>query len=197
VDSTASRTRGEICFRGPNVMQGYWRNDKRRRRRSTPRLVPHGDVGFLDADGFLWITDRKKEILSSPTARRWRAAHRERLAAAAAHRSGHAGGRAPQLHLDLIVPDWAAIERFALRNGIAGDREALSHDQRVVSLVEAEVEAVNAKLSRYEQVKKFWIVPAEWTTESGELTPTLKLKRRLIQERFASSIEKLYPEAKR
>jgi long-chain acyl-CoA synthetase len=93
----------------------------------------------------------------------------------------------------LIQPDFVTLEEFALKNGIATKGDQLVADQRVVSLIEAEVEAVNKQLSRYEQIKKFWIMPAAWTVETGELTPTLKLKRRIISDKFKSVIESLYP----
>ena len=93
----------------------------------------------------------------------------------------------------LIQPDFEALELFAQANGIAATGEQLVADQRVVSLFEKEVEAVNAQLSRYEQIKKFWIMPAAWGVDSGELTPTLKLKRRIISDKFKAVIDGLYP----
>ena len=187
---------GEICFRGPNVMGGYWQDERATKAAFDGDGWFHtGDVGFVDAGGYLWITDRKKEILVLSNGKKVAPQPIENALQLQPHiAQAMLVGDGRNYVTTLIVPDWATIDRFALGNGIAGDRDALSRDQRVVSLIEAEVEAVNAKLSRYEQVKKFWIVPAEWTPESGELTPTLKLKRKLISERFASLIEKLYPD---
>jgi long-chain acyl-CoA synthetase len=195
-DSTGKpHPEGEICFKGPNVMQGYWRNDAATKEAFDAQgWFRTGDVGYLDADGFLWITDRKKEIIVLSNGKKVAPQPIENALQLQPHiAQAMLVGEGRNYVSSLVVPDWQAIERFALRNGIAGDRETLARDQRVVSLIEAEVEAVNAKLSRYEQVKKFWVVPAEWGTETGELTPTLKLKRRTIQERFAPFIEKLYP----
>jgi len=188
---------GEICFRGPNVMRGYWRNEAATREVFDADGWFHtGDVGFLDPEGFLWITDRKKEIIVLSNGKKVAPQPIENALQLQSHiAQAMVVGEGRNYVTTLIVPDWAAIERFALRNGIAAkDREALSRDQRIVSLIESEVEAVNATLSRYEQVKKFWIVPAEWTTDSGELTPTLKLKRRQIQDKFGPLIDKLYPD---
>src|SRR6185503_514225 len=93
----------------------------------------------------------------------------------------------------LLVPNWETVEKFCLENGIAReDRARLVADTRIVSLFEREVEAVNAHLSRYEQIKQFWILPAEWTVETGELTPSLKIKRRIILDKQKESIKKLY-----
>jgi long-chain acyl-CoA synthetase len=94
------------------------------------------------------------------------------------------------------VPNWDALEKFALSNGIAReDKARLVADQRVVSLIEREVEAVNKTLSRYEQIKKFWILNQEWSVESGELTPSLKIKRRIILDKWKEAVGKLYPAA--
>jgi len=189
---------GEICFKGPNVMQGYWRNERATREAFDAAGWFHtGDVGYVDPDGYLWITDRKKEILVLSNGKKVAPQPIENALQLQPH-IGQAMvlGEGRNYVATLVVPDWEALERFALRNGIAArDPEALSKDQRVVSLIESEVEAVNRTLSRYEQVKKFWIVPAQWTPESGELTPTLKLRRKLIQERFAAFIDRLYPGA--
>jgi long-chain acyl-CoA synthetase len=187
---------GEVCFRGPNVMQGYWRNERATREAFDAEGFFHtGDIGYLDNRGFLFITDRKKEIIVMSNGKKVPPQPVENALQLQPHiAQAMVLGENRNYIATLIVPDWAAIDKFALANGIAAkDRDRLVADQRIVSLIEREVEAVNAKLARYEQVKKFWILPAEWTVEGGELTPSLKLKRRVITERFKTFIDRLYP----
>ncbi|MES2155630.1 MAG: long-chain fatty acid--CoA ligase [bacterium] len=189
---------GEICFRGPNVMQGYWRNEEATKAVFDADGWFHtGDIGYVDADGYLFITDRKKEIIVMSNGKKVAPQAIENALQLQPHiAQACILGEQRNYIAALVVPNWQALETFALAAGIAAkDRERLAADPRVVSLVEAEVEAVNATLSRYEQVKKFWIVPVEWSVESGELTPSLKLKRRIIQDKFKLLVERLYPEA--
>lgn len=186
---------GEICIKGPQVMKGYYRNKKATDEVFDKQGFFHtGDIGYVDDDGFLFITDRKKEIIVMSNGKNVAPQpieNRLKLQPHIAQACLIGDGR--KYISALINPDFEALERFATANGIAAQGEALVADQRVVSLVEKEVEAVNKDLARYEQVKKFWIVPADWTVETGELTPSLKLKRRVINERFRELIERLYP----
>ncbi len=186
---------GEVCYRGPNVMQGYWRNDKATREVFDREGWFHtGDIGYVDADGYLFITDRKKEIIVMSNGKKVPPQSIEGALKLQPHiAQACLLGEQRNYIATLLVPDWDALEKFALANGIAAaDRERLVSDPRVVSLFEREVEAVNAGLSRYEQIKTFWVLSADWTVESGELTPSLKIKRRVIAEKFRPAIEKLY-----
>ncbi|HET6398586.1 MAG TPA: long-chain fatty acid--CoA ligase [Candidatus Thermoplasmatota archaeon] len=187
---------GEICFKGPNVFQGYWKN-KEATKEAFDRdgWFRTGDIGYLDADGFLFITDRKKEIIVMSNGKKVAPQPIENELKMQPHIAQAAVlGEQRNYIAALIVPDWEQLEKFAQQNGIAvQDRERLCADPRVVSLIEGEVEAVNRRLSRFEQVKKFWIVPRDWTVDSGELTPSLKLKRRVIHEKWGDLISKLYP----
>ncbi|HUR60967.1 MAG TPA: long-chain fatty acid--CoA ligase [Candidatus Thermoplasmatota archaeon] len=189
-------TQGEICFRGPNVMQGYWRNEKATREVFDAEGFFHtGDIGYVDDQGYLFITDRKKEIIVMSNGKKVPPQPIENALQLQPHiAQAMILGENRNYISTLIVPDWQALDKFSLANGIAAnDRDRVVADQRVVSLIEREVEAVNATLARYEQIKKFWILPAEWTVEGGELTPSLKLKRRIITERFQAFIDRLYP----
>ncbi len=186
---------GEICFKGPNVMQGYWRDEVATRAVFDKAGWFHtGDIGYVDADGFLFITDRKKEIIVMSNGKKVAPQVIENALQLQPHIvQACLLGDGRNYIAALVVPNWPAVETFAVEFGIhATDRERLAADPRVLSLIEAEVEAVNARLSRYEQVKKFWIVPAEWSVESGELTPSMKLKRRVIQDKFKGMVKGLY-----
>jgi long-chain acyl-CoA synthetase len=178
-------------------MRGYWQN-----KAATAEVFDAdgwfhtGDVGYLDADGYLYITDRKKEILVLSNGKKVPPQPIENALKLQPHiAQACIVGEKRNYVATLLVPNWEALEKWALANGIATqDRDRLVADTRVVSLLEREVEDVNKGLSRYEQVKKFWIVSGDWTVETGELTPSLKLKRRIIAERFAAHIKQLYNE---
>jgi len=187
---------GEICFKGPNVFQGYWRNDKATKDCFDADGWFHtGDIGYMDADGFLFITDRKKEIIVMSNGKKVPPQGIENDLKLQPHiAQAMVIGDDRNYIAALLVPDWETLEKFCRENGIATeDRARLVADTRVVSLFEREVEAVNARLSRYEQIKKFWILPAEWSVETGELTPSLKLKRRIVVDKFRDAIANLYP----
>jgi long-chain acyl-CoA synthetase len=187
---------GEICYKGPNVFQGYWHLDKATKECFDADGWFHtGDIGYVDAEGFLFITDRKKEIIVMSNGKKVPPQVIENALKIQPH-IGQAMvvGDDRNYIAALIVPNWDNLEKFALANGIAReDKPRLVADQRVVSLIEREVEAVNKTLSRYEQIKKFWILPAEWTVDSGELTPSLKLKRRVILDKQKDAVGHLYP----
>ncbi|HUR25871.1 MAG TPA: long-chain fatty acid--CoA ligase [Candidatus Thermoplasmatota archaeon] len=187
---------GEICYKGPNVFQGYWKNDKATKDCFDAEGWFHtGDIGYVDDDGFLFITDRKKEIIVMSNGKKVPPQSIENDLKIQPHiAQAMVVGDDRNYIAALLVPNWETLEKFCLENGIAReDRGRLVADQRVVSLFEREVEAVNAKLSRYEQIKKFWILPAEWTVESGELTPSMKLKRRIILDKQKDGMKQLYP----
>ena len=189
---------GEICYKGPNIFQGYWRNDKATKECFDREGWFHtGDIGYVDEQGFLFITDRKKEIIVMSNGKKVPPQSIENLLKIQPHiAQAMVVGDDRNYIAALVVPNWDALEKFALSNGIAReDKARLVADQRVVSLIEREVEAVNKTLSRYEQIKKFWILNQEWSVESGELTPSLKIKRRIILDKWKEAVGKLYPAA--
>ncbi len=188
-------TEGEICVKGPMVMKGYYKNAEATDEVFDKAGYFHtGDVGYVDDDGFLFITDRKKEIIVMSNGKNVAPQPIEGLLKLQPHiEQACVIGDDRKYMTALICPDFEALEKFAAANGIAAEGEQLVADQRVVSLIEQQVEAVNAQLSRYQQIKKFWIVPESWTVEGGELTPTLKLKRRVIADKFQKFIDGLYP----
>lgn len=189
---------GEICYKGPNVFQGYWKNDKANQECFDKDGWFHtGDIGYVDGDGFLFITDRKKEIIVMSNGKKVPPQAIENALKMQTHvAQAMVVGDDRNYIAALLVPDWEQLDQFALANGIGrDDKDRLVGDPRVVSLFEREVEAVNKTLSRYEQVKKFWILPADWSVDSGELTPSLKLKRRIILDKWRHAVGKLYPAA--
>jgi long-chain acyl-CoA synthetase len=182
---------GEVLVRGPVVSPGYLRADG-----SLEPLVDGegwfatGDVGRLDPDGYLWITDRKKELIVTSTGKNVSPALVE--GALKAHPLiGQAlvhGDRRSYL-VALLVLDPETAPAWAAARGLAGP---LVDHPEVLAEVERAVEAANLRLSRTEQVKRYRLLAAEWSPESGELTPSMKLRRRVVAERFAADIERLY-----
>ena len=184
---------GEILARGPNVMQGYYGKPEATAEVIAEGWFHTGDIGRLDDDGYLTITDRKKEIIVTAGGKNVAptpieaALKRSPIVAEAVL----VGNRRPCVTA-LLVPDFEAL---ALELGTPAERDARAEvvsRPEVTSRFAAVVAAVNDDLPRHEQVKEFAALPAEFSIATGELTPTLKVKRRVVEERWADAIEALY-----
>ena len=187
---------GEILVRGPNLMKGYFRNDEATRESIVDGWFHTGDIGLLDPDGFLKITDRKKEILKTSGGKMVAPQPIENLLKTDRFISQAVliGDRRKFISA-LIVPDLALLESYARHKQIAYKRvEDLLEDPRVLDLYRRRIEAKMAGLPSYETVKKFRLLPRELTPEAGELTPTLKIKRRVIEQKYRDLIESMYAE---
>jgi long-chain acyl-CoA synthetase len=186
---------GEVLVRGPVNTPGYFRQPE-----ATAALIDAegwlhtGDVGELDADGYLKIVDRKKELIITSSGKNLSPANVEGLLKE--HPLiGQAlvyGDDRPYV-VALIVLDHELAPAWAARNGLGGGGlAALAASERVLGEVQLAVDAANQRLARIEQVKRFELLPVEWTAESEELTPTLKLRRRIIHAKYAERIDALY-----
>jgi len=186
---------GELLVRGPSIFAGYWQKPK-----ATAEAIDAegwfrtGDIAHLDADGFLFITDRKKELLKTSGGKLVAPAPIENklknnfLVAQAA-----LVGDRHKFISALIAPNFKALEEWARHHGIAAkDRAELVVDSRVVTLYSEIVREVNGSLANFESLKRFRVVADEWTQETGELTPSMKLKRRVITARYAAQIDAIY-----
>jgi long-subunit acyl-CoA synthetase (AMP-forming) len=186
---------GEIQMRGPHVFKGYYKNeDATRETLDTEGWIHSGDIGEIDADGFLRVTDRKKEILITSGGKNIAPQHLEgKLKQIAAVSQAVAiGDRRPYV-VALLTLDPARVAGEAEKAGSpARTPEDAARCPVFRAYVEKQVESVNASLARYETIKKVALLPKELTVESGELTPTLKLKRRAILERHQDVIAALY-----
>ncbi len=188
---------GEILARGPNIMRGYYNNPQ-----ATAEVIDGegwfhtGDIGNLDGEGFLAITDRKKELIVNAYGKNIAPAPIEnQLKNSRFISQAVVIGDRRQFLSALLVPDFEALTAWAAREGVAtGEPRALIAEPRVRALLAAEVEAVNASLARYEQVRAWELLPAEFTLETGELTPTQKVKRRVILDKYGETIDRLYRE---
>ena len=186
---------GEICVRGDIVMHGYWRQPEATAETIDSEGWLHtGDVGHIDDDGFLHITDRIKELIV--TAGGKNVAPQPIENALKTHEfiaQAMVIGDRRNFISALIVPQAEVLESWAADNGIEGDLPTLCRDQRVIDHYQAAVEAKMGAFSRYESVRKFTLIPDEFSQEAGELTPTLKLKRRVLLAKYADVIDQMYP----
>ncbi|OAA22304.1 long-chain acyl-CoA synthetase [Frankia sp. EI5c] len=186
---------GEILVRGPISTPGY-----RAAPEATARLIDGdgwvhtGDIGVLDEDGFLRVVDRKTEIIITSSGKNIAPSNIEN-GLVESPLIGHAMvvGEGRPYVVAMLTLDGAAAPVVAARLGVeAGSLAELTRHPKIQEAVGTAVAAVNARLSRPEQVKAFELLPQEWTTESGELTPTLKLRRRVVAGKYADVIERLY-----
>ncbi len=152
-----------------------------------------GDIASIDADGFVTITDRKKDILVTAGGKNIAPQNLENDLKTSRFVSQAivVGDRRP-FPAALITLDPVEIEKWAAEQGIDGDAAALAGDARVHELVAGIVEEVNAERSRYEQIKRFAILPRDFEMDRGEVTPTLKLRRRIVLDHFADEVASLY-----
>jgi long-chain acyl-CoA synthetase len=187
---------GEVLLRGPVVMKGY-RNapDKTAEAIDSDGWMHTGDIGELDEDGYLKIVDRKKELIINAAGKNMSPANIEAKVKASSPLIGQAIaiGDARPYNVALITLDPEAAPVFAQQRGISDTSfEALSHEPAVLEEVERGVQAANESLARVEQIKKFTILPMDWEPGGDELTPTMKLKRKPISQKYAEEIEALY-----
>jgi long-subunit acyl-CoA synthetase (AMP-forming) len=187
---------GEILVRGPTVMKGY-RNmpEKTAETFTDDGWLLTGDVGEIDADGYLRIVDRKKELIINAAGKNMSPANIEAKIKAACPLAAQvvAIGDYRPYNAALITLDPDACGAFAAKHGLDDPSPAAMARENVVrEAVAAGVEAGNASLSRVEQIKKFKLIEAEWPPGGEELTPTMKLKRKPIGDKYATEIEALY-----
>jgi long-chain acyl-CoA synthetase len=187
---------GEIEVRSETVFLGYYKDPEATAAVLGPDgWLKTGDIGTLDVDGFLHITDRKKDILVTAGGKNVAPQNIENDLKTSTYVSQAlvVGDARPYVSA-LITLDPVEIGRWAAEQGIDADPSALAHDERVLALLQGVVDDVNRERSRFEQVKRFAILPRDFTMEAGEITPTLKVKRRAVQEHFAPEIDALYAE---
>jgi len=187
---------GEVLVRGPGNMPGY-RNlpDKTAETIGADGWLATGDIGELDDDGYLKIVDRKKELIINAAGKNMSPANIEAHLKTASPLVGQAvaiGDRRPyNVALITLDPDFAP--GWAKKQGIdATDIAALAADEQVIAAIQTAVDAANERMARVEGIKKFKLLPVDWLPGGDELTPTMKLKRKPISEKYGSEIEDLY-----
>ena len=185
---------GEIQTRGPHVMRGYFHNDDATREALRDGWFHTGDIGHLDAEGYLVITDRLKDLLVLAGGKKVAPQPLETKLKTSPWISEAIllGDRRPYV-VGLLIPDFVALEAEAKARGwsAAARRELLDRPE-VRTLYQGAVDRLNGDLAPFEQIKRFALLDRDLSQENGELTPSLKVKRRVIAERFAPRIEELY-----
>lgn len=186
---------GELEVRGPSVFIGYWKKEKETKESFTEDgWFKTGDIGNIDGDGFLSITDRKKELLKTSGGKLIAPQPIEnKLKANTMVSCAAMVGDKHKFACVLISPNFAALEGWAKGQGIAtGDRAALVKDPKVVAMYQGIVDQVNGSIAHFETMKRMTVVPDEWSVEEGEMTPSMKLKRRVVEKKYEREIGEFY-----
>ena len=186
---------GEILMRGPHIFAGYWRNDEATAETLVDGWLQTGDLGAMSEDGYVTITGRKKDIIITAGGKNLSPANVENdlklsrwISQAVMH-----GDRRPY-PVALITLDAEELEPWATKEGLPTDVPALATHPAVHALIQQALDDVNAHYAKVAQVKKFAILDHDLSVETGELTPTLKVKRRVVEEKYAEILDGMYVE---
>ena len=188
---------GEILVRGPSVFKGYWNRPEETKNAFEGDWFKTGDIGNIDADGYLSVTDRKKDLIKTSGGKFIAPQPIEN----ALKLNPYVGvpaiiGDRRKFPAVMISPNFTSLEGWARENGIAFKcRADLVANSKVQSLYEGAVEEINRNLARFEKLKRVIVVADEFTPDNGVLTPTMKLRRRVVEERYKKQIDQLYAEA--
>jgi long-chain acyl-CoA synthetase len=188
---------GEILARGPNIAKGYWKKPKETEEVFKPDGWFHtGDIGIIDEDGFLKITDRKKDLIKTAGGKYVAPQPIENAIKAGSPLISQAVviGDARPYCVALITLNKDEVLNFAKAKGLDTSKsyEEIINDPVIVSEIQRVVDEVNSKLASFETIKKFRIIPQDFMIEDGSLTPTLKVKRKVIMERYKDIINEMY-----
>jgi long-chain acyl-CoA synthetase len=184
---------GEVLIRGRNVMQGYYRDPQATAAAIVDGWLHSGDVGEIDANGFLWITDRKNEIFKTGTGKWVSPARIEanlKRSIFVAHAMVIGSGRPHPIAL--ISPNWPLVRLELAHLPTEESPDVLARREDVIAFLAAEVHKQTRGLASYEQIRHVIVVPQDFSVEGGELSPSMKIKRRVVEERYAREIERAY-----
>jgi len=186
---------GEILVRGPNVMRGYYGQPEATAAVLKDGWFYTGDVGHLEKNGHLYITDRKKDLFKLSNGKYVAPQLIESLLKESEFVSQVVVvGTGRKQPVALIVPEWESLKQALAEAGeeTSKDRDALSKDPAAIKIVQKDIARLTAELADYERIRRVALLPNEFTIDGGELTPTLKVKRKVIDERYGDIIEELY-----
>ena len=189
---------GEIESRGPHIMLGYWNKPEETRAVFTEDgWFKTGDIGSFDADGFLSVTDRKKELFKTSGGKYISPQPIEQLIKSSRFVNQVVViGSERRFPAALIVPEWEQLESYAKLKGLdLRTHEEFCSDPRIINLFERQIAARTQDLAQFEKIKRIALLDEELTAEGGELTPTLKVKRRVVNEKYRDVIDRIYAEA--
>ena len=186
---------GEILVKGPNVMQGYYKDPIQTAEVMTGAYFHTGDIGEIDRDGFLRITDRKKEMFKTSGGKYIAPAVIEsQLKQSRFIEQVMVVGEGEKMPAAIVQPNFVFITEWMKRKKIEGPYtpENIANSTVVIDRIQQEIDAVNPHFGRWEQIKAFRLTPEMWTIDDGHLTPTMKMKRRVIKEKYLALIEDIY-----
>ncbi|MEO8934795.1 MAG: AMP-binding protein, partial [Xanthomarina sp.] len=185
---------GEILVKGPNVMVGYYKEPEKTAEVMSDGYFHTGDIGEIDSDGFLKITDRKKEIFKTSGGKYVAPAQLENeFKQSRFIEQIMVIGEGEKMPAALIQINYEFVEEWAKRRDLTfKSKQDMASNQILRERIQEEVDEVNKKFGHWEQIKKFEITPDVWSIEAGHLTPTMKMKRKIISEIYKDLIEKIY-----
>jgi long-chain acyl-CoA synthetase len=186
---------GEILVKGPNVMQGYFKDAEKTAEVMTGDYFHTGDIGEIDSDGFLKITDRKKEMFKTSGGKYVAPALIEnRLKQSRFIEQVMVIGEGEKMPAALIQPNFEFIKDWIERKekNVKTSLEEICSSEIIHQRIQKEIDEANEHFGKWEQVKKFELTPEIWTIDAGHLTPTMKMKRKVIKEKYSDLIEKIY-----
>lgn len=184
---------GELLVRGANVFQGYWHNEQATNDTLSEGWLHTGDLATIDEDGYIFIVGRKKDIIITAGGKNITPANIEaelKLHPLVSQVVMH-GDRRPYC-VALVTLDPETAPQWAEQQGLPADLPSLSKEQRVIDEVQRALDEANAHYAQVEQIKKFTILPNDFAQETGELTPTLKVKRNVVEQMYAAQLDALY-----
>jgi long-chain acyl-CoA synthetase len=189
---------GEILARGPNIMKGYYKLEEETREAIKDGWFYTGDIGYVDEDGFIVITDRKKDIIVTAGGKNVAPQPIENVLKTNTYVADVLViGDKRKFMSALVVPNFEKLEEYAKFNNISyKDRQALIQIDAIVKFLEAEVDRATPNLASYEKIKKIALLDREFTIAEGEITPTFKIKRNVVEKKYKDLIDALYVEGR-
>jgi long-chain acyl-CoA synthetase len=189
---------GEILVKGINVTQGYYhRPDANQEAFDAEGWFHTGDIGRLDEEGFLYVTDRKKDLIVTANGKKIAPQKVEKYLGSDYYMEQVLclGDRRKYITA-LIVPAFDAVEEHFKEQGIVfPSREAMIADERVLNFIQSRIDLYASNFAEFEQVKRFRLLPREFSMERGEITPTLKIRRKVVLSNYAPLIDAMYNDA--
>ena len=185
---------GEICIKGPNVMQGYYKDPVKTAEVMKDRYFLSGDIGEIDTEGFLKITDRKKEMFKTSGGKYVAPQLIEnRFKQSRFIEQLMVVGESEKMPAAIIQPDFPYLFDWAKENGITiSENSDIVTNQRVLAKYQEEVDLANEAFAKWEKVKQFRLTPDVWSINEGHLTPTMKLRRKIIKEKYMALYNNIY-----
>jgi len=185
---------GEILARGPNIMKGYYKKKKETEETLINGWLHTGDIGTFDSEGFLLITDRKKHLFKTSAGKYIAPTHIENIFLSSKYIDQFVLIGDKRMFLSaLIVPDYEALKEYADAHKISYSNESdLTSNEQIYKLIENDMSKLQKQLANYERVRKFALLDKPFTIETGEITPSLKIKRKVVEEKYNYLIEQMY-----